>query len=509
MDKASLGDIAVGKSGFIEQHGLWSDEQREAARRVRAEIEQHQLEAVRISFGDQHGILRTKVLSARSFLSTLKNAVDFTIAPFVFDTANSIVFNGFTAGGGFGRSDLAGFPDVIIVPDPTTFRLLPWAAKTGWVLGDLYFETAEPLPYAPRHVMRKALDALHARGFEYLAGLEVEWYLTKLEDPMLSPEHLGGPGTPPTPPKVSAVAHGYQYMLETHLDEVGDVLSVLRRNLEQAGLPLRTMEDEWGPGQQEFTFDPLPGLGAADAMVFFRGALKQICRRLGYHATFMCKPGIPGFFASGWHLHQSLVDAKTGANAFTPASAGSALSPTGLHFVGGLLEHARAACFFSTPTINGYKRVKPYSLAPDRAAWGVENKGAMIRSQGGFGDPATHIENRVGEPAANPYLYMAAQIVSGLDGMRRAVDPGPPSEVPYADADKTPLPSSLDEAIAALAQDPLFRSEFGAPFVDYMVTLKECEANRFREYCGAHGISADQARDTVTEWEHREYFDLF
>ena len=509
MGKTDLGDIAVGKSGFIEQHGLWDDAHREAARRCRALIEQHRLETIRIAFADQHGVLRAKTLSAHSFLSALKNAADFTIAPFVFDTASSIVFNAFTAGGGFGRSDLSGFPDLVIVPDPTTFRILPWAQSTGWVLGDLCLETAEPFPYLPRNVMKRALARLHALGLEYVAGLEVEWYLTKIEDAMLEPEHLGAPGSPPTPPRVRAVAHGYQYMLETHLDEIDDILQILRRNLEQSGLPLRTMEDEFGPGQQEFTFDPLPGLGAADAMVFFRGALKQICRRHGYHATFMCRPGIPGFFASGWHLHQSLIELETGANVMPPPSADVPMSPTGLHVVGGILEHARGACLFSTPTINGYRRVKPNSLAPDRAAWGIENKGAMVRLQGGVGDPATHIENRVGEPAANPYLYMASQIVSLLDGMERKIDPGPPSEVPYADASKTPLPKSIDEAIAALKEDAVLREGMGGEFVDYLITLKEFESRRYREYLAASGFSAEHVAENVTEWEHREYFDFF
>ncbi|MGH7960349.1 MAG: glutamine synthetase family protein, partial [Candidatus Binatia bacterium] len=383
------------------------------------------------------------------------------------------------------------------------------AQGTGWILGDLYFESSEPLPYAPRNVMRQALAELHHAGFEYFAGLEVEWYLTKLEDPMLEPEHLGGPGVPPTPPRVRAVSHGFQYLLESHLDEVDPILQILRKNLEGAGLPLRTMEDEWGPGQQEFTFDPLPGLAAADAMVFFRTATKQICRRHGYHATFMCKPGIPNFYASGWHLHQSLLHRETGGNAFMPTEGTQSLSPLGLHFVGGLLQHADAACVFTTPTINGYKRVKPYSLAPDRATWGIENKGAMVRIQGGLNDPATHVENRVGEPCANPYLYMASQIVAGLDGMRRQIDPGLPSEVPYAATERPLLPKTLTEAVSALKHDALFREKFGDTFVNYIVTMKEFEADRFLKYLAANGMKPEDALDTITEWEHREYFDLF
>ena len=107
------------------------------------------------------------------------------------------------------------------------------------------------------------------------------------------------------------------------------------------------------------------------------------------------------------------------------------LSTVGRHYLGGLLAHARAAAAFTTPTINGYKRYRPYSLAPDRAIWARDNRGVMVRVLGQPGDAATHLENRVGEPAANPYLYMASQIYAGLDGIARRLDPGPSADTPY------------------------------------------------------------------------------
>ncbi|RZI38195.1 glutamine synthetase, partial [Herbaspirillum sp. HC18] len=133
-------------------------------------------------------------------------------------------------------------------------------------------------------------------------------------------------------------------------------------------------------------------------MVLFRSAVKQIARRHGYHATFMCRPKLPNVFASGWHLHQSLVSRSTGENAFM-AKDNSVLSPFGKHYLAGLIEHARASTVFTTPTINGYKRYRSYSLAPDRAIWGRDNRGVMIRVLGGPGEAATRLENRIGEPA--------------------------------------------------------------------------------------------------------------
>ena len=164
-------------------------------------------------------------------------------------------------------------------------------------------------------------------------------------------------------------------------------------------------------------------------MVLFRSAAKQVAQRHGYHATFMCRPRLANVMSSGWHLHQSLKDRKTHANAFMDGR--EPLSAVGMHYMAGLLDHARGAAAFSTPTLNGYKRYRPFSLAPDRAIWGRDNRGVMVRVLGGPGDPATHLENRVGEPAANPYLYMASQIVSGLDGLDRKLDPGPSADAPY------------------------------------------------------------------------------
>ena len=181
-------------------------------------------------------------------------------------------------------------------------------------------------------------------------------------------------------------------------------------------------------------------------MVLFRSAVKQIARRHGYHATFMCRPKLPNVFASGWHLHQSIVSRDSGENAFMAKDGGEVLSPFGRGYLAGLLQHARASTVFTTPTINGYKRYRSYSLAPDRAIWGRDNRGVMIRVLGGAGDPATRLENRIGEPAANPYLYMASQILSGLDGVDRGLDPGPSADTPYETKAEL-LPKTLREAV--------------------------------------------------------------
>ena len=156
----------------------------------------------------------------------------------------------------------------------------------------------------------------------------------------------------------------------------------MRRDVIALGLPLRSVELELGPSQCEFTFQPQAGLAPADTMMLFRSAVKQICRRLGYHATFMCRPKDGQPAVVGWHLHQSLRDRGSGANAFM-SNDKELLSRMGRHYLAGLLTHARAGTVFSTPTINGYKRYRAHSLAPDRAIWGRDNRGVMIRVLGG------------------------------------------------------------------------------------------------------------------------------
>jgi glutamine synthetase len=194
--------------------------------------------------------------------------------------------------------------------------------------------------------------------------------------------------------------------------------------------------------------------------------------------------------SSGWHLHQSLV--ADGKNAF--ASPDDFLSGTGQLWLAGLLAHARGAVAFSTPTINGYKRYRPYSLAPDRVIWGKENRGALLRVIGGPGDPGTRIENRIGEPAANPYLYFASQIYSGLDGLANGLPLPPSADTPY-ETKAAPLPQTLTEALQALKEDACLCGAFGPSFIEYFSKIKQAEVARFNL--------------EVSEWEHREYFDLF
>jgi glutamine synthetase len=479
----------IARAGFIEDHGLWTDDQRDAAELVIARIAEEELTEVRVAWGDQHGIVRGKTLTIPEFLGALQQGKDFQFVTTIFDTTNHPIVPPFAAGNFEDVPELDGLPDGVLVPDPLTFRVLPWIERTGWILADAYFATGREHPFSTRGVLRRQLSDLRELGYDLSVGLEIEFYMFRLDDPMLRPEDSGWP---PEPPRVSVLQHGYQYLTESRGDEIAGLLRTLRDHLLDLGLPLSTIEDEWGPGQIEFTFAPHDGLTAADNALLFRNAVKQIARRLGYHVTFMARPAIPNLFGTGWHVHQSLTTG--GENAFRDTDGAQRLSTLGSHWLGGLLEHALAACVFTTPTITGYKRYRPDSFAPDRVTWAAENRAAMFRVIGRPGEPNCHIENRVGDPAANPYLYLASQVASGIDGLRRRLDPGDPTEEPYT-SNQQHLPASLMEAVDALDRDDFFRHAFGPTFIDYILRLKRFEISRFLEH--------------VTDWEQREYFEMY
>jgi glutamine synthetase len=445
------------------------------------------LKAVRFSFADQHGVLRGKTLSASAAEAAMERGVTVTSTLLLKDTSHKTVFPAFTPGAGVGIAEMQGAADILMIPDPSTFRLLPWAPETGWFLCDLQFPGGRAVPFSTRDVFRKAAEKLALGGYEFVAGLEVEFHIFRIRDPRLQPADAGQPGNPPD---VELLTTGYQLLTEQKYDQLDGVVGLLRDGLSALELPLRSFEIEFGPSQLELTLAPRAGIAAADAMILLRSAVKQIARRHGYHATFMCRPKLPNVMSSGWHLHQSLN--RNGSNAFV--SEKEDLSEVGKQYLAGLLTHARGACAFATPTINGYKRFRPYSLAPDRVIWGKENRGAMLRVVGAPRDPDTRIENRIGEPAANPYLYFASQIYCGLDGIERRLPLPRSADTPY-EAKADMLPRTLDEALQHLRADKALREGFGAGFVDYYCRIKEAEIARFNL--------------EVSDWEHREYFDLF
>ena len=499
-----MSNASVGKHGFITQHYLWNAEQRAAAKDVEQHLASADIQVLRLSFVDQHGLLRGKSLTGPAMLGALSNGCTITTTLLLKDTSHRTVFPVWQAEGDLAsdalHGALRGAADSYMVADPLSFKVLPWAPNTAWMLCDLYYPDGQPLGLSTRHQATRLTSTLAEQGYQYRSGLEIEFHVYRVLDPKLAPADATMPGNAP---EVGLLTQGFQYLTESRLDELEPTLELIRSTLQAFQLPLRSMEVEFGPSQVELTFDPGDGLSTADNTILARSAIKQVCARHGLHATFMCRPAIDNALSSGWHLHQSLISA--GVNAFMPSAAARAgvtsqtdstavLSSVGHEFVAGLLAHASAACAFTTPTINGYKRFKAYSLAPDRANWGCDNRGVMVRAIGGVDDPNTRIENRIGEPCANPYLYLVSQLVSGMQGMSEHLQPPATADAPY-DTPAPALPRSLMQATDALDKSAAFRSALGDEFIDYFVHIKRAEIDRFLS--------------EVTDWEQREYFRMF
>ena len=480
--RGQIADGALARAGLLDSDAV------DRAAALAAEVAGSDIETVRVLFTDQHGILRGKTVVASAFASVLANGMAAPSTLLLKDTSHRTVFPVWSKEGEV-AGNMRGAGDILMVPDPATFRRLPWSDCSAWVLCDLAYADGAPMPLCTRAILRDAVGRLADRGKALCVGLEVEFHVFRVTDARL--DHAGAT-MPGAPVQTENIAQGYQFLTERHYDAMEPVMDRLRRVCQGLGLPIRSMEVEMGPSQIEFTFDPADPMTHAHNMVMLRTAVKEVCARDGLHATFMCKPKVENTAASGWHLHQSLLDVDSGANLFMPE--GGALTPDCDAWIAGLLAHARAGCLLSTPTVNGYKRYQPHQLAPNRIAWGRDNRGAMIRALVAPGNRASRIENRVAEPAANPYLFFAGQIIAGMDGLAKGRKAPPAVEDPY-DAKADALPESLLAAIDAFGASELYREAFGDGFVDYLCTIRRAEWDRYHL--------------AISAWEQQEYFGIY
>ena len=475
--------------GALGRLGLSPADADEQVATLTARIEADGVETVRFLFPDQHGVLRGKALAAGAVASACRDGVTAPSSLVLKDTSHRTVFDVWGDDAGFGAGAMTGASDLLLVPDPATYRRLPWSPHSAWVLCDIAQTSGASIPFASRTVLRTALDRLAAKKMEMICGLEVEFHVFRIDDDRM--RHAEG-GMPGAAPGTLPLNHGYQLLTDSNYGAAEDLLDDIRRTATQMGLSVRSAEVEFGPSQFEFTFDPAPAMQHADNMVIFRTMVKQLCQRKDLHATFMCRPAAPFAAASGWHLHQSIISTETGDNLFM--SGDETLTPHAAAWIAGLLAHAKESCLLTTPTVNGYKRYQPFQLAPDRIQWGRDNRGAMIRALLRPGGPASRIENRVAEPAANPYYFFASQILSGLSGIAQGLIPPDSVETPYASVAET-LPTNLGEAITAFEAGDLYRTALCDDFADYLAHLKLAEWRRYLS--------------TVSDWEDREYSRLF
>ena len=336
-------------STFAQRCGLHDAAREQSSQRLVRLIGDQGLELVRFAWCDLHGVLRGKTLVASAVERALRDGVGLVSTLMLKDSSDRTAFKVFEPGG---TASLPGFGfanNLLLLADPDSFRQLPWTQATGWLRAQPWFQDGQAVELDTRRVLQRALARLADAGFTLKCGLEVEFHIYKLQEtqPALDPMQAAWPGPAPA---VSLVHPGYNLLAEGWYDLAEEPLRIVQHTAQALGLPLLSLEVELGPSQLEAVFDATDALTAADNMVLFRNAVKMALRRAGYHATFMCRPPFPNIMSSGWHLHQSLCDARTGRNVFmreTPAAgrdptqAAHTLSDLGEHYLAGLLQHAR------------------------------------------------------------------------------------------------------------------------------------------------------------------------
>ena len=398
--------------------------------------------------------------------------------------------NALTQGMGFDGSSVTGFnaieeSDMIAMPDPTTFRVLPWRSgeqSVARMICDVRTPDGEPYAADSRHVLRQALERMRSLGFDsFKIGPELEYFYFKLEeDGRPRPLDAGG------------------YFEETTLDASADLRKHTVLALEEMGIPVEYLHHEVGPSQHEIDVRYADGLEMADHCITYRSVVKEVAQKHGVYATFMPKP-LFGVNGSGMHTHQSLFVGSS--NAFYDGDDRWYLSDVAKSFIAGQLRHAREISLLFAQWVNSYKRLVPGYEAPVYIAWSRRNRSALIRVplyHPGH-ERATRAEIRCPDPSCNPYLAFAGLLHAGLEGIEHGYELPDPMETNLYELTKPErkalgiesLPESLGEAIEIAAESELVEKALGPELRDRLVSLKRAEW--------------DEYRVQVTPWELARY----
>lgn len=374
--------------------------------------------------------------------------------------------------------------DLYFYPDRNTFRILPWRPLDGKVarlVCDIYEPDGKPFMGCPRNNLKRVLQRVEKElGYTMNVGPECEFFLFKKDE-------QGNPTIDP-----SDVASYFDV-------EPLDIGQLVRReiiySLEQMSFEIEASHHEVAIGQHEIDFKYDYALTAADKIATFRWVTKAVAAKHGMHATFMPKP-IFGQNGSGMHCNQSLN--KDGKNIFVDESTPDGLSKEMMWYIGGLLKNIRGICAVTNPTVNSYKRLVPGYEAPVYIAWSPGNRSALCRVPAKRG-PATRVELRSPDPAANPYLAVACMLEAGLDGIKNKTNPPPPvnrniyhlnpQEKQELKVDS--LPGTLEEALRELGKSAIAKSALGEHIYKQFLDLK------WQEW--------DEYRIQVTAWEEAKY----
>jgi glutamine synthetase len=382
-------------------------------------------------------------LPLRRFLDDPLAGVDVSSYALVYDLAGIPLIDSPFAGA------QTGYHDIRLHPDLSTLRPYPGVPGAAVCLADAVDAAGEEIPFAPRSVLKRQVQAAEDAGFGVRLATELEFYLF-WNDPREA-RRLGFQGLEPTTPARST--YGTVAAIAQQ-----PFLAAICLAMEAAGIPVDSAQTEAGRGQWEVNLEHSDPLQAADQHLLYKACVKELARQSGLTVTFMARP-VADDLGSSCHLHISLW--ANGQPVFPIEPGSTSLSLTGRRVVGGLLEHLPGTAYFYAPFANSYKRHAPGFAAGGVTAWGRDNRSVAIRVAGE--GASLRIEHRFPGADANPYLAAAALIAAGLDGVTSGLDPGPPVEGD-ADArrDLPRPPASLGEALAALERSEFVSGAFGS-----------------------------------------------
>ncbi|MDD5084475.1 MAG: glutamine synthetase family protein [Candidatus Omnitrophica bacterium] len=380
-------------------------------------------------------------------------------------------------GMGFDGSSITGYQDIeesdmIAMPDPDTFAILPWRPSEKAVarmICDVLNPDKTQYEGDPRYVLKKALQRASKMGFDHFyLGPELEYFYFKGDS---ATEILDKGG----------------YFDLTTLDVASDLRRETVLALEKMGIDVEYSHHEVAPSQHEVDMRYKDALEMADSVITYRVVVKEIANKFGVYATFMPKP-IFGENGSGMHTHQSLF--KGSKNAFYDAKSEDYLSDVAHSYIAGLLKHAREICAIFAQTTNSYKRLVPGYEAPVYVAWSRRNRSALVRVPLYYPgkEKATRCEFRACDPACNPYLTFAAMLHAGLDGIEKKYKAPKPMDTNLyhlTDAERKQkgietLPDSLGHAISIAEDSELVRRILGNHIFPRFVELKKKEWDNYR-----------------------------
>lgn len=373
--------------------------------------------------------------------------------------------------------------DMYLQPDFDTFIILPWRPNKGRVarlICDIYTPEKTPFGGCPRNNLKRILQEASDMGYTMNAGAEAEFFLFLTDE-------KGAPTT------ITHDKAGYFDMSPIDLGE--DARREMVLALEKIGFEVESAHHEVEEGQHEIRFKYSDALDMADKIITFRTVIKIIAKQYGLHATFMPKP-VTGIDGSGMHTHQSLFQRET--NVFWDSNEPLQLSKVAMYYLAGLLHHAKAITAITNPTINSYKRLVPGYEAPVYITWSTRNRSALIRIPEKRG-LSTRLELRSPDPICNPYLALAVMLKAGLNGINNKMQPPEPvmnnifemTQIERNQAGIESLPSSLDEALDCLKQDPIIKDALGDHIVQHFMRIKTEEWNQYRT--------------VVHQWERDQY----